>query len=232
MIREGQQIMLQSDDGLILVGTVSEYDPDEMLAIVTDTGDEWELTPSDNGDFEDEHGNEWLVTNPSTRSNPCLPCIGLNPSEPFLPEGWCFDGQTEDKTGLTLAEAAKLSPQFASEIRKHCKTVPGCKPHKIRVRLNPAQEDEVKEYALKRWGTLSWKGPKDREITWTEFAARIKAAGGPGAKETAKALRDMPGLVRDFALPMNPRGRKGRKNPKDKRKRARNVRDLVAKALK
>jgi hypothetical protein len=76
MIREGQPIVLQSDTGFMLRGTVLEYDPDECLSVVTDTGDEHEFRPTSLRDFEDARGDEWTVA----RKNPCLPCVaGLNP---------------------------------------------------------------------------------------------------------------------------------------------------------
>lgn len=78
MIREGLPIKLQSTNGLTLIGTVAEYDPDESLTVVTNTGDEFEFHQMEGGDFEDARGDEWFVV----RQNPCLPCMAaLNPNE-------------------------------------------------------------------------------------------------------------------------------------------------------
>ena len=105
------------------------------------------------------------------------------------------------------------------------------------VPLNPvrlAVPDEAAEFALKRWGRLSWRGPQDRDLTWKQFAKRIEATGDPGSEETAEAVRRRTGRVLDFAVPLNPRPRKkqSRKKNPDAKQRAKNVRSLVARALK
>ncbi len=152
-------------------------------------------------------------------------------SNPYVPKGWDYAGRTADKTGLTLAEASQLSPKMAAEIQAHCATVPGCEPSKVRVRLNPAQEDETAEYAVKRWGLLSFQTLEDRDLTWKQFARRIKSTGDPGAKETAKVISRRTGRVRDFAVKLNPRSKKRSKKKSSQKTRGISVRSLVARAL-
>ena len=183
MIREGQEITMRSEEGLILQGTVLDMHTDEYgasLSVVTNEGEEFDFEEA--GDEWQRKGTYWHVV----ESNPCLPCIGLNPI------GGGFVEYGVDRPG-----------------------------------------DEIKEYALKRWGALSWRGKQDRDITWGEFAERIRSSGDPGAKKVADALSGMPGLVRGFPLPMNPRKKTRKRSGKsDSKRRIKNVRDLVAKALK
>lgn len=67
MIREGHPIVLQSDAGLTLRGTVLEYDGDECLSVVTNSGDEFTFRQTADG-FEDARGDEWSVVR--SRKNP------------------------------------------------------------------------------------------------------------------------------------------------------------------
>lgn len=80
MIREGHKIKLRSEEGLILDGTVLDYEPDDLdegegsLSVVTAEGDEFDFE-LDGSEWK-RKGAYWHVV----RSNPCAPCIGLNPS--------------------------------------------------------------------------------------------------------------------------------------------------------
>lgn len=77
-------------------------------------------------------------------------------------------------------------------------------------RPNWSSADEVKEYALRRWGRAHWleRGNTD---TWPEFASwlRVVTAGDPEpvrthALQVADVLEHEPGLVIDFPLAVDP----------------------------
>lgn len=80
---------------------------------------------------------------------------------------------------------------------------------------NPASwtsPKEAAEYALKRWGHAHYLSGRDsyrrdpRDDTWRDFAAWIRKTGDPGADAAAAAIEHFPGLIIDFAVPVEPIG--------------------------
>lgn len=109
-------------------------------------------------------------------------------------------------------EAKEAEEKAAAEAEKEKKTMASAGRAAARAAAkNPVAPFEA-EFAVKRWGHLSYTGPEDLDITWPEFAARIEATGDPGSAETAAAVRDLPGLVREYAVFLDNPGQRKLKN--------------------
>lgn len=117
---------------------------------------------------------------------------------------------------------------------------PGCEPYEGRAAANPYGrpgpaweptgqvgvvtdwQREHADFAIRRWKHLApWQ---EDDLTWREFARRIRATGDPGSLETAEVIETIPGYVKDWAITVD--------NPGEPPVTKKSVRKLKAKLLK